>query len=282
MSIPAKAHKKYYETGLAALKRGEVAVSESGRRRGLALDPGRGRRESLAPLLQTRRAAIAPLSKRTSPRAGALVNSRALPCPTSSAPATSRMSRSRNFLQRQNNYGYPGPLLLSPGRSIGLRFVPTVRDLRFMWEEMPQQMLDEQAQKVRDSLRTALLGWARQAGEASDYTDNVPLQCLHPVGHWFEIPNLLRNGVFAELLDQPPAAQIPDAAQHRYPRRGRRSHPARPAHRTGRLPHASRSSLAGSKTAAAVWLASMAASAWSKVWPCRARRPSSASPTTTP
>src|SRR4030095_4309791 len=49
------------------------------------------------------------------------------------------------WLKSHDNYGYPGPLLLSPGRAIGLRLVPTVRDLRFMWEEMPQQLLDEQA-----------------------------------------------------------------------------------------------------------------------------------------
>jgi hypothetical protein len=104
------------------------------------------------------------------------------------------------FLQRQNKYGYEGPLFLSPGKSVGLRLVPTVRDLRFMWEEMPQQMLDEQQQKVRDSLRHALINWARGAGEGSDYTDNVPSQCLHPVGHWFEVPNLLRNGVLSRLL----------------------------------------------------------------------------------
>jgi hypothetical protein len=108
------------------------------------------------------------------------------------------------FLQRQRQYGYPGPLYLSPGKSVGLRLVPTVRDLRFVWEEMPQQMLDEQQQKVRDSLRHALANWARGAGEASDYTDNVPLQCLHPVGHWYETPNLFRNGVLAQLLAQRP------------------------------------------------------------------------------
>ena len=89
---------------------------------------------------------------------------------------------------------------LSPGRSVGLRMIPMVRDLRFAWEEMPQQMLDEQQQKVRDSLRRALIDWAQQAGEASDYTDNLPLQCLHPVGHWFEVPNLLRNGTLRRLL----------------------------------------------------------------------------------
>jgi len=111
------------------------------------------------------------------------------------------------FLAREQNYHYPGPLLLSPGKSVGLRMVPTVRDLRFMWEEMPQQILDEQQQKVRDSLRHALINWASHAGEASDYTDNVPLQCMHPTGHWYEVPNLLRNGVLARLLQERPQLQ---------------------------------------------------------------------------
>jgi hypothetical protein len=108
------------------------------------------------------------------------------------------------YLQAENNYGYPGPLLLSPGRIVGLRLIPTARDLRFAWEEMPQQLLDEQAQKVRDSLHAALINWARQMGEGSDYTDNLPMQCLHPVGHWYEIPNLFRNGVLARLLVERP------------------------------------------------------------------------------
>ena len=30
------------------------------------------------------------------------------------------------------------------------------------------------------------------------------MQCLHPVGHWFELPNLLRNGVLAKLLTERP------------------------------------------------------------------------------
>jgi len=65
-------------------------------------------------------------------------------------------------------------------------------------------VLDEQQQKVRDSLRHALIAWAHHLGEASDYTDNVPLQCLHPVGHWYEVPNLLRNGELARLLAERP------------------------------------------------------------------------------
>ncbi|HEY8665845.1 MAG TPA: hypothetical protein VIL86_04225 [Tepidisphaeraceae bacterium] len=108
------------------------------------------------------------------------------------------------YLQAQQNYHYPGPLLLSPGKTVGLRMVPMVRDLRFAWEEMPQKLLDEQAQKMRQSLHAALIGWATVAGEGSDYTDNLPSQCLHPVGHWYEVPNLLRNGVLAQLLGERP------------------------------------------------------------------------------
>jgi hypothetical protein len=108
------------------------------------------------------------------------------------------------FLARNRNYGYEGQLLLSQGKSVGLRMIPTIRDLRFLWEEMPQQTLDEQQQKVRDSLRQALMNWAQNEGEVKDYTDNVPLQCLHPVGHWYEIPNLFRNGVLLRLLSERP------------------------------------------------------------------------------
>ena len=96
------------------------------------------------------------------------------------------------------------PVVLSPARSVGLRLVPMTRDMRFAWEELSHQVLDEQKQKVRDSLHTALLAWAQQAGEGSDYTANLPQQCLHPVGHWYEIPNMLRNGTLRRLLEERP------------------------------------------------------------------------------
>ncbi len=107
-------------------------------------------------------------------------------------------------LQRTMRYGYQGPLMLSPGRTVGLRFIPTERDLRYAWEEMPNQMLDEQAQKVRESLQTALIKWVHQMGEANDYIDNLPMQCLHPVGHWYDVFNIFRNGVLATLLEERP------------------------------------------------------------------------------
>ena len=111
------------------------------------------------------------------------------------------------FLNDARNYNYPHPLYLSPGQSVGLRMIPTERDLRFAWEEMPQQRLDEQQQKLRESFREAMIRWARSSGEATDYTDNLPLQCLHPVGHWYEVPNLFRNGTLHRLLTAQPQLQ---------------------------------------------------------------------------
>ncbi|MCP4167642.1 MAG: UTP--glucose-1-phosphate uridylyltransferase [Chloroflexi bacterium] len=114
----------------------------------------------------------------------------------------------QSFLTVHNQYHYPGPLIYSPGRAVGLRLIPMTRDLRFAWEEMPQQLLDERQQMMRESLNSALISWAQSEGEGNDYVDNVPMQCLHPVGHWFEIPNMLKNGVLRELLQARPQLQV--------------------------------------------------------------------------
>jgi hypothetical protein len=111
-------------------------------------------------------------------------------------------------LTRENNYGYEGQVRLSEGRSIGLRLIPTVRDLRFAWEQVAQQQLEERKQKVRDSARKALMDWASTAGEASDYRDNLPAQCVHPVGHWYEVANMLLNGTLRDMLEVRPGLRF--------------------------------------------------------------------------
>lgn len=191
------------EAGLAALARGELAVVTLAAGVGSRWTQGAGVVKALHPFckfagihrtfIETHLAK----SRRISRLAG---------CPLPHIFTTSYLTHAatREFLDWRKNYDYAGPLKLSPGRSIGLRMIPMVRDLRFLWEEIPQQRLDEQAQKVRESLRAALLNWACTTGEAGDYTDNLPAQCLHPVGHWFEVPNLLRNGVLAQLLVERP------------------------------------------------------------------------------
>ncbi|MEO0478226.1 MAG: UTP--glucose-1-phosphate uridylyltransferase [Planctomycetota bacterium] len=90
-------------------------------------------------------------------------------------------------------------LRLSPTRGIGLRLVPTLRDLRFHFHETERQTLDERAERMRDSVEQATLDWASEVGEATDYTGNLPELCLNPPGHFFEVPNMMRNGVLADL-----------------------------------------------------------------------------------
>ncbi|MGB0744362.1 MAG: UTP--glucose-1-phosphate uridylyltransferase [Opitutales bacterium] len=109
-----------------------------------------------------------------------------------------------NCLADEANYGFDGPLYLSRGKSIGLRMIPMERDLRYSWEELSHQILDERAQKMRESLHAALIDWAKSAGEGADYRDNLALQCLHPVGHWYELPNPFLNGTLARLLQERP------------------------------------------------------------------------------
>jgi hypothetical protein len=194
---------KYHKIGEAALKAGKVAVVSFAGGAGSRWTKGAGTVKALNPFCRLggkHRSFIETHlahSRRTGQRWGS-----ALPHVITSSYLTHNAIESH--LRDVKNYGYSGPLIISPGRAIGLRFIPMERDLRFAWEELPQQMLDEQAQKVRDSLRATLIGWARQMGEGSSYTDNVPMQCLHPVGHWYEVPNMLRNGTLLRLFKERP------------------------------------------------------------------------------
>jgi hypothetical protein len=194
---------KHRKLGLAALKNGEVAVVTLAAGAGSRWTQGAGVVKALHPFckLGGRHRSFVETHLAKSRRISRLCGT---PLPHIFTTSYFSHEPTRRFLDQHDQFGYEGPLVLSEGRSIGLRTVPTVRDLRFAWEEMPQQTLDVQQQKVRDSLRTALIGWAQGTGESSDYTDNLPQQCLHPVGHWYEVPNLLRNGTLAALLEERP------------------------------------------------------------------------------
>jgi hypothetical protein len=194
---------KFTKTGEEALAAGTVAVVTLSGGAGSRWTHGAGVVKALSPfcrLAGTHRTFLEvhlAKSRRAGKRFG---------CEVPHAITTSYLTHGpiEELLQREGAYGYAGPLYLSAGQSVGLRLIPTVRDLRFAWEDTPQQLLDAQAQKVRESVRTALIAWARQAGEANSYIDNLPLQCLHPVGHWYEIPNLFRSGVLAAMLEARP------------------------------------------------------------------------------
>jgi hypothetical protein len=192
------ASEDFRRAGEAALRRGEAAVVTYAAGAGSRWTQGAGVAKALHPFAKFagrhRRFADVHLAKsrRTAAEFGGTVPHVFTTSYLTHAPIERHLRESDAPLDRE--------VFLSPGRSIGLRFVPTLRDLHFAWEETAQQKLDEQKEKLRESVRAALTAWARSAGEGNDYTDNLPGQCLHPVGHWFEVPNLLKNGTLARLL----------------------------------------------------------------------------------
>jgi len=202
----AKLDAKYQRLGSAALKEGKVAVVSLAGGAGTRWTRGAGAVKALNPFCKlagkhrTFVEAHLAKSRKTGRQAG-------MPVPHVITTSYLTHAPIESHMERLGNYGYEGMLVLSPGCSIGLRLVPMVRDLRFAWEETPQQELDEQKGKVRESLRVALIQWARNGPEGADYTDNLPLQCLHPTGHWYEVPNMLRNGVLVRLLKERPQLQ---------------------------------------------------------------------------
>ncbi len=192
------------EIGAAALEAGEVAVVTLAGGAGSRWSQGAGVVKALNPFarLAGRHRSFIEIHLAKSRRSGRLCGTQ-IP----HAITTSFLTHDAIAEAVGKSYSYEGPLLLSPGRSIGLRMTPMARDLRFAWEETARQVLDVQAEKVRESMHSALISWARSQGEGSDYVDNLPAQCVHPVGHWYELPNLLRNGVLRRLLAERPQLQ---------------------------------------------------------------------------
>jgi hypothetical protein len=198
-----KLDSKYYDLGLSALKNGELAIVSLAGGAGSRWTKGAGVVKSLNPFAKIkgkhRNFVGAHLSK--SSKISSLCGVH-LPHIFTTSYHTNRAIKTS--LKRENNYGYAGPVYISEGKVIGLRTVPMARDLRFEWEEMLQQILDEQQQKMQESLHNALIGWAVSSGEGTDYRDNLPHQCVHPVGHWYEVPNMLLNGTLKTVLDNHP------------------------------------------------------------------------------
>ncbi len=190
--------------GEEALARGELAVVSLAAGAGSRWTEGAGVVKALYPFckLAGRHRSFVEAHLAKSRRTGQLFGTMPAHVFTTSYLTHEPIARS---LEVNRSFGYEGPLALSFGRSIGLRMVPMVRDLRFSYEEVRHQVLDERKQRMRESVQEALLGWARERGEGSDYRDNVPLQCLHPVGHWFEVPNMLLNGTLRDLIRARPA-----------------------------------------------------------------------------
>ncbi len=191
------------ERGEEALRRGEVAVVSLAAGVGSRWTTGAGVVKAVNPfvMLAGRHRSFLEIhlakTRRSQARSGGLIPH---------VVTTSYLTHSaiERHLAHSSRYGHDGPVFLSRGQSIGQRLIPMARDLSFLWEEGAHETLDENKQKVRDAGRRAILEWARAQGEGSDYVDNVPIQRFNPPGHFYEIPNLFRNGVLARMIRDSP------------------------------------------------------------------------------
>jgi UDP-N-acetylglucosamine pyrophosphorylase len=98
-----------------------------------------------------------------------------------------------DYLRRVNQHGY-NRIFLSPAKSIGHRVYPTERDIRSIWQRYPEK---------REYMKR-LIEWAVSHGEAEDYQEGKPIMRFNPPGHWYEIPNMIKNGVLARMIKENP------------------------------------------------------------------------------
>ena len=117
-----------------------------------------------------------------------------------------------NYLKRFNfcckaidSDDYEGDIYLSCAQTIGHRVYPMERDLRFLLKEQLQQKPDENIRKIQEAQHLALIEWVKSRGEGDDYAENNPALRFNPPGHWYEIPNLIKNGTLAKMLRDNPS-----------------------------------------------------------------------------
>jgi UDP-N-acetylglucosamine pyrophosphorylase len=193
----------YKKAGLSALEKGEAAVVSFAGGIGSRWTKGAGVVKALNPFckLNGKHKSFIEIHLAKSKKINELFNKK-----IQHVFSTSYLTHNpvENKLKNNKNYNYNGKLYVSQGKFIGLRMIPMKRDLRYLWEESPQQLLDQQAQKVLESLRGAFLNWVVNMGQGADYTDNLAHQCLHPVGHWYEIPNMFINGTLFKMINENP------------------------------------------------------------------------------
>ncbi len=136
-------------------------------------------------------------------------------------------------LERTRNYGHDGPVVLSPGMSIGQRLIPMARSLTFLWEETPHELLDENKQKVREASRRAILDWARSVGRGGRLHRQRPDPAVQSAGPLLRGPEPPPQRRPRPPARRPAGPAMVDGPQHRHPRRRRRSRVARPGDRVG-------------------------------------------------
>lgn len=195
--------KGFYTKGMASLKNNEVAVVSFAGGMGSRWTRGAAVVKPVNPFIriENRYRTFIEIHLAKSRRTGNIAGS-CIPHVFTTSYLTHDVIR--KYLEHFRYFDYKGNVYLSPAKSIGRRVYPMERDLRFIREEQLQQKLDDNVQKVQDDAHRALIEWAKTRGEGEDYCENRPILRFNPPGHWYEIPNLVKNGVLARMMKDNP------------------------------------------------------------------------------
>ena len=198
-----KADPKYYKSGMEALKKNEVAVVTFAGGMGSRWTHGAAVVKPINPFIRIgeKFRTFIEIHLAKSRKTGKLSGHRIPHVFTTSYLTHNAIA---HYLKNFNYFGYEEQIYLSPAKSIGHRVYPMERDLRFYWEEQLQQKMDENVQKIQDDIHRALIDWAKSKGQGEDYCENKPILRFNPLGHWYEIPNLVKNSVLARMLKNNP------------------------------------------------------------------------------
>lgn len=177
------AYKDYLESGISALMNNEVAVVTYAGGLGSRWSHGFDVVKPLNPFLKVNGAYRTFIdvhlakSRRTSEIYGTNI---------SHVFTTSYLTHDaiQDYLERFNHFNYNGRIYLSPARKIGRRVYPMESDIIFYYKEPPKRVIE----------------WIRENGEGEDYLGNNVTLRFNPPGHWYEIPNLIKNGTLGRML----------------------------------------------------------------------------------
>jgi len=103
-------------------------------------------------------------------------------------------------LSARANYSYPGEVYLSPSLSTIQRLYPTEADLREHAKPRLREIRDKEARRLARRNLDRLIKWISRLGSGEEFNLNTPINRFYPAGHWYEIPNLIRNGTLGRML----------------------------------------------------------------------------------
>jgi hypothetical protein len=108
-------------------------------------------------------------------------------------------------LDKSRRAGGPEAVYLSPAGALVGRLYPREDDLRDFFKTRIRAIRDRRKRRRERDRLDRLIRWADRRGPGEDFAEGSTRQRFHPPGHWYEIPNLIRNGTLGRMLEDNPA-----------------------------------------------------------------------------